>query len=820
MRGLFCMLRGLIFGILLFPNFACAQVTKINGKIIDQKTGEALPFVNVVLQGTNIGSHTDMEGNYHIETSFPTDTLIASFVGYITKKRPILKGQKQTINFEFSTNNTQLMEIVVRPGEDPAEVLLRKILANKAQNSKNKIPYYQYECYNKIEIDLNNFKTEKLKKNPFFKPFSFVFDNVDTSKLNGKIFLPAILSESVSDVFHRGNPKAEHEVIKATRISGTNSKSISQFSGDLYQQMYIYDNIIPVFGKSAISPISDIGRFYYKYYLTDSTFIDGKWCYKLLFSTRRKMEPTFQGHLWIADTSFAVHKVEMKLSPDVNINWVYALMLEQTYDKPDGQHWMLTKEKLQVDMNSGTFKTGVFATKTSLFSDFKFEQTQKDAIYSNPEKVEIADSASKYNTAYWERIRPDSLSKKERTIYTNADSATKMPAYKRIFGLFYALSTGYVTLGPVEWGPYYTTYSFNQIEGSRVKLSLRTSNKISKSLEFSGAVAYGFGDNRWKYSMGGKYFFSKKPRNYLAVYYKDDLEQLGQSQNAFREDNLVNSLFRRRPFNRLTYIKELRSYYEIDWFQGFSTQLAFYHREVEPTSVIKFEYSELSLPTNALVTSDFRLKVRFAYREKYLAGEMSRVSLGTKYPVFQAQYIKGFKGLWNGQFNYDRLIVSVNQWFKLAPIGWSEYQIQASQVWGKLPYPLLGLHQGNEAYSYDDFAFNMMNYFEFVSDKYVSGYFAHHFNGFLLNRIPLVRKLKWRELVTFRGLIGNLSEQNRNVMLFPDGLQRLTKPYAEAGFGIENIFQFIRVDFLWRLSYLDNPNIQKFGVRFSLRFNL
>ncbi|MBX7182589.1 MAG: DUF5686 and carboxypeptidase regulatory-like domain-containing protein [Bacteroidia bacterium] len=820
MRNFYWVFLSCFWGLLCIPSTILCQVTRISGQIIDGKTKEPLPFVNIILQGTTIGTHTDMEGNYLIETSFPTDTIIASFIGYTTQKKAIRKGVKQTIPFEFSATNTQLMEVVVKPGEDPAELLLRKILANKSKNSKDNSPYYQFTCYNKIEIDLNNFKTEKLKKNPFFKPFGFVFDNVDTSKLNGKIYLPAILSETVSEVYHRSSPKAEREIIKATRVSGTSSKSISQFSGNLYQELYIYDNYLKVFGKSTISPISDIGRYYYKYYLTDSMVIDGRWCYKLLFSSRRKMEPTFLGHLWIADSSFAVAKVEMKLSPDVNINWIYDFMLEQTYSNPDGQHWLLTKEKLQVDMNSGTFKTGAFATKSSYFTNFVFDKTQKDAFYSKAENIEFTDSANIQTKEFWDENRPEQLSQKEQRIYTNTDSVQKMPAYKRIFTFFNALSTGYVTLGPVEWGPYYTTYSFNQIEGSRIKLGLRTSNKVSKRFELSGSIAYGFKDERIKYSVGGKFFFSKKPRNHIALYYKDDMEQMGQSQNAFREDNLVNSLFRRRPFNRLTYIKELRTYYEIDWFQGFSTQLALYHREVEPTSVIKFEYSELPLPTNSLVTTDLRLKFRFAYREKYLAGEMTRVSLGTKYPVVQIQYIKGFKGLWNGQFNYDRLILGINQWFKVGPIGWSEYQIQASQIWGKLPYPLLGLHQGNEAYSYDDFAFNMMNYFEFVSDKYASGYYAHHFNGFFLNRIPLIRKLKWRELVTFRGLIGSLSESNRNVMVFPDGLQWLTKPYAEAGFGIENIFQFIRVDFLWRLSYLNNPNIQKFGVRFSLRFNL
>ena len=301
--------------LLLFSSGLSSQTTKIMGQVIDSKTQEPIPFVTVAFLNSDVGTSSDFSGNFSIETKHPGDTLWAIYVGYKKLGIPIIKNKFQIVKFELEPDQvgTTLKEVVIKPGRNPAEILLEKIIQNKKFNNKENLDYYQYEVYNKIEIDANNI-SKKLSKFILVKPFKFIFDYVDTSTVNGKTYLPFFISEVLSDYYYRKNPKTGKEIIIATKNTGTVNKSVSQYLGNMYLDINIYDNFINVFDKNFISPVANFGLGFYKYYLIDSAYIGNQWCYKLMFKPRRKQELTFTGDMWVHDSTFAIRKVNVRIA--------------------------------------------------------------------------------------------------------------------------------------------------------------------------------------------------------------------------------------------------------------------------------------------------------------------------------------------------------------------------------------------------------------------------------------------------------------------------------------------------------------------------
>ena len=563
------------------------------------------------------------------------------------------------------------------------------------------------------------------------------------------------------------------------------------------------------------------GLMYYKYYLVDSAYIDNRWSYHITFMPRRRQEPTFAGDFWVHDSTFAINRIEVSIASDANINYINGFSAYQEFDMIDSV-WMMTKDNLLVDFTLTDKSMGIYGRKSSSYKNFVLNKPRSDDFYSGPEDVSVTEDASDKTDEFWVAARHDSLADNEKAIYQMVDSIKSVPVFKTYVDIIALVISGYHVVGQLELGPYFTTYSFNQVEGNRLRLGGRTSNAFSTRLMLEGYGAYGFLDEKFKFGTGFKYFVTKTPRQLVGVSIKQDMEQLGQSPNALRQDNILASVFRRNPFYKLIFVNQYQAYYEREWFSGFSNRISFNNRTLHPTDSIVFE----KLLTDAtvrqipnIITSEINFYTRFAFREKYVSGEFERVSLGTKYPILQLNYSLGIKGLMGGQYEYQKATFNVYNYVRTAPFGYLDYGFKMGKIWGKLPYPLLELHPGNETYSYDKYAFNMMNYFEFVSDEYLSLSLAQHFNGFFFDRIPLLRKLKWREVVLGKGVIGSLRDENRNEMYLPENMNSLSKPYMEAGAGIENIFKVLRVDALWRLSYLDNPNIQKWGIRATIQIN-
>lgn len=805
----------LAFVLIISSQLGYSQLTRIRGKVVDADTKEPLSFVTLAFKGTTIGTITDTKGEYFLETRSASDILSISYVGYDSKSIPIKKGQYQEINIELNSTSLSLEGVTIVPGENPAHPILRNIIKNKKHNNPDRFDAYSYENYNKIEIDLNNVDDE-MKKKKIFKQFQFVFNYVDTNAITGKTFLPVFISEAISDYHFQRSPRIEKEVIKASKISGVKNESVSQFTGKIYQNVNIYNNFINVFDQGLVSPISDVGLLYYKYYLIDSAFLDHKWCYQISFKPKRKMEPTFTGDFWVNDTTWAIVKAQVRLADYVNLNFVNDLVASAEYQFLNDSIWFPKQMSLFVDFNLTDKTTGFFGRKTTAYSNVKFNEPILDTIQSLQNNVTVQEGALEHGDKYWQKSRPFVLSKKEAGIYQMVDSVKQVPMYKTFFDIVNMFVNYYYVVGYVEIGPYYKTYSFNEIEGNRFRVSGRTSNKFSKKIMFSAFTAYGDKDNRFKYGLGALYVIKKKPRQVVYLDYKSDIEQLGQSQYALTEDNILTSVLRRNPNYKLTLVKEFSGYYQKEWFNGLSNKLSFSYRDIYPSDSIRFEVNNISA-FKKITTASVTLNTRWQKDEKFVSGEFDRVSLGSIYPEINFDVTGALKGVLGSDYEYFKLHVNYYHKFNINPFGYTRLILDAGKIFGKVPYPLLQLHEGNETYAFDRYAYNMMNYYEFASDQYASAIVEHHFQGFFLNHIPLMRRLKWREVASCKYLIGSISDKNKNVLDFPYGLGEVSHPYMEAGIGVENIFKVIRIDAMWRLTHLGNPNIEKFGIRAGLQ---
>lgn len=798
---------------------ASAQITKIMGTVINAKTDEPIPFVNVYFEGTSIGATSDFEGDYIIETYTPGDSLTASFVGYHSVTKKVTPKIFQQINFSLDPSEVLLDEVVILPGENPAEVILRKVIENKEINNRKEFDAYEYEVYTKIQFDANNIR-ERLQERRLVKPFKFIFNYMDTSTLNGKAYLPVFLSETMSEIYYRKDPKEKLEVIKASKLSGVDNESLTQFLGDLNASVNIYDNYINLFQKNFVSPVANFGLSFYRYYLVDSMFIDNQWCYHLMFKPRRKQELTFSGTFWVHDTSFAIKRVDMKLAGDMNLNFVGAGMIRQEYSLIDGQYWMLTRDYLMGDFNiTKKAKTiGIYGHRTTSLKNFVFNRPHPDEFYKSPVSVVVEDSAMYKGKAYWVKTRHDSLSTRERGIYEMIDSIKGVPLFDTYMDLGYMLVNGYYIWGNFELGPYYKLLSFNAIEGARFRFGGQTSNDFSTKLMLTGHVAYGTADYRLKYGLGFQYMFNTNPRRTISGSYLYDMVQLGQSQDAFSQENFFAVFFRRNPANKLSMLERYKISYEHEWINGFSNTFGFSHHKLFPVGDSRFivfpEPDSYKIEDN-IISAEASIRFRWAFKERYILGNFTRITVGTKYPIFELEYGYGIHGLFLSEYEYHRLQFQVKQWFNVFSIGWSKYILESGKIWGTLPYPLLKLQPANETFLFDEYAYNLMNYYEFINDEYVSLYYTHHFDGYFFNRIPLMRKLKWRTVVHGRALLGSLSAKNKAYSLFPGRLVNHTSPYYEAGVGIENIFKFIRVDAIWKLSYRNTNSSRNFGVFIS-----
>jgi len=805
---------------------------EISGMVKDKATGEGVPFATVFFPGSDVGTPADLDGRFSLP--FPTppgDTLRVTAIGYGTwnRRMNLSANHHPTLLIELSREAASLSEFVFHAGEDPAIVLLKKIIAAKPSNNPDRLQNYSYQVYNKLEVDIRNLSRKQFESLPvpMIKKFGFIYNNLDSTSEKTP-FLPFFLTETLSDYYFQRNPKRTREFIRATQVKGVKNESVDQFLGSNYQNVNAYNNFIPVFDKSFVSPISNNGAFYYKYRIKDTQMAYGHPIILVEFRPRRDGENCFFGDFWVVDSVYAIQRISLEVPKNANINYVSRVSLYQETAPAHDSLWFTVKDKFVCDFNLpySPRLPGFIGRKTTNYRNVVVNNDSVAEVVNNPEfrkDVIVADTAREHDDEFWNAARPDTLSKNERAIYSMIDTLNGLPVFQRFKNTLKLLFGGYVTVGPVDIGPYYNIYSRNQVEGDRFRLGFATNRHLWKDLRLSGYGAYGTRDQKFKY-----WITNRKQRTYLFASYRHDVDRSNNYyDNQVTADNIFANIGRKAgvPF-KLAFVDDVRFEYYQEHYNGFSHMVTLQHRKFDPYRPLPSTgifIDDAGQEHEDVISSEIGLRLRYAYKEEFVEAHYFRQSLGSKYPIVELRGTMGMKDVLASGYDYKKASVSVSDNVRIAPFGSIYYNLFAGKVFGTVPYPLLEVHPGNEFHYYSRQAFNMMTRYEFISDQYAGFNVEHSIGGGIFNYIPYLKRAKLRQFWTAKGIIGSLNDDNSKLNLNKGYAFRTleSSPYIEVGTGIENILQLLRLDFIWRVTPKPAPNEERskyFGIFGSVRF--
>jgi hypothetical protein len=821
------------FPVIIFLSLVClsfsalAQQTVVKGKVTDATSGDPLPFVNVVFRGTSIGTTTDFDGNYTVTTTMVVDSIIVTSIGYIRRGKNVVVGTTQTINFQLQENVTNLQEVVVLSGENPAFEILRRVDKNRTKNDKRKLTAYEYDSYTKIEIDVDNI-SEKLRQKKTMKKITQVLDSVQRiAGEDGKPILPMFISESVSKFYFRDNPQLRYEKILKSKISGVGIEDgslVTQFIGSSFQEYNFYQNWLNIVSKEFISPIADGGRAYYEYDLTDSVYIGDRFCYRIDFFPKSPQDLAFTGTVWIDKEEYALKQIDVSVGKQANLNFIEKIKIQQELEKVSDGSWLPSKNRVLIDVSELTnASAGVLAKFYTSNKNFVVNKPYEPSFYEHP--IVMAEDARMHEEeAYWDTLRHEPLSETEKNVYKMIDTLQNIPIVKTYTDIIKIIVDGYYDAGKIKLGPYIGLFAVNNIEGFRIQSGFKTTSDFSNRWILGGQVGYGFKDEKVKYSAFVTNILSRDRWTTASFRVRHDIGRVGIDDEILADSYLFLAAQRWGVFRKGYYFDEARFNFQRELFKGFTQRVAFRYLTFQPT--FNFGYKP---PTDGAMdtltnfeTAELIVESRWARDELFIQDGNDRLSLGTsKWPVITIRYTRGFSGILNSDFDYNKIRLSFYKRIRFGPLGVGYLNIFGEYMFDQAPYPLLTPHLGNQTPVYTAVTFNLMKYGEFVSDRYGALQYQHHFEGLLLNRIPLIRKLKWRFLGTANLIAGGMSKANETLVTTDDiGFLRNGIPYVELGYGVENIFKFLRVDFIHRLSYLNRPDVRRFGVFFSFQFNL
>jgi len=830
--------------LVLLPAVLLAQTTEIKGTITDARTQEVMPAVTVAFEGTTIGASTDNAGKYRLSGNVTATRIKVSFIGYKTVFKEITPGNVQTIDIVLTEDRQQLNEVVIRSGKktrytnrnNPAVELIRQVIAHKDKNRLESFDYAEYKQYEKMAFSLSDL-SEKFKNKRIFKNYQFLFTEQDSDAMGGKNLLPVYMEEKLSDNYFRKSPYAKKQIIQANKQvkydeNFIDNEGLKAYFNRMYMDIEIYDNNIPLLGNQLLSPIAGAAPSFYKFFITDTIKDVSPQLIELSFTPRTTTDMLFQGKIYITmDGNYAVQKAILSVNKNINLNFVRQMQTTLAFEKTADGKYRLSQSDLKMDFGLNKNKGGgVYGERVVIISDFAVNKPRPQDVYAGPAQM-IAFNATEKGDEFWKANRPDTLKPQEENIYKNIDSLQTIPSFKRTMKLVTLFVAGYDNLGPFEVGPVNTFYNFNPVEGFRLRLGGRTTTTLSKRYYFETYGAYGFKDEKFKYFLSGTYSLNNKsiysfPQEYVRASVQHDTKIPGQELQFVQEDNFLMSF--KRGLNEIyTYNDVFRLDYVHEYLNHFSYKFELKGWNQSPAGVLYFQNAVNNAPNtiNNLQTTELSMELRYAPQEKFYQGKLYRTPIPDKYPIFTLRYQEGIKGLFKGDYNYQSVTANITKRFYESQLGFTDVSAEGGYIFNKLPFPLLDIHHANQSYALQLQSYNMMNFLEFVSDHYASLNVDHHFNGVIFNKVPLLQKLKLREVVSFKSLWGGLRQENNPandpaLLRFPvngDGkpitYSLNNGPYMEASAGIENIFKVLRLDVIRRLSYLDHPDAPKWGVR-------
>lgn len=843
--------RKLIASIIVLVSFSGTAVAqmKIMGTVGDADTKSPLIDVTISVPETNYSTKTDANGNFTITVPDGTKMLYFGKEGYKKDLYTLSSGNVQRITISLKDRTTVVEEVVIRSQkgkyrnkDNPAVELIRKVIANKEKNRFNSYDNLRFEEYEKIQFSLSN-TYKKLSTNRLVRKYPFLKENIDTTKIGGKAILPLYMEEVLSDNFQTFSPNKSKKLIKGEKKVTLNedffdNAGMGTYLKHIYQKIDIYDNNINLLTNQFLSPIAESAPTFYKFYIRDTIVVHDDKMVNLSFTPRNKSDFLFSGNLLISlDGNYAVQGAEMRINKNTNVNWVKEMDISQEFEKNELGKYIITKSKITADFGiSKNSEGGIYGERTLTFKKYSINQPIEASVFSGDATV-ISESAMTQDSTYWEQNRHESMTESETKVYANIDKLQNSKSFKRTMNLVTLLFAGYLKASDYfEIGPFNTFYSFTPVEGFRLRFGGRTTQNFSNKIYLESYVAYGFRDEKWKYYLGGTYSMSGKnrftfPSKGINVNYQQDTKIPGQELQFIQEDNFLLS-FKRGVNDKWLYNNIYRAEYYQEFLNHMSFKVGYKNWKQMGAGGLSFSDDTTKEPVSGITSSEIYTEFRWAPHEEFYQGKLYRFPLPNKYPVFTVRGTWGLKDVLKGDYDYKKVNVNIYKRFYFSQFGFSDVVLEGGYTFGKVPYPLLDIHRANQTYSYQLQSYNLMNFLEFVSDQYASLQYEHTFNGFIFNKIPLLKKLKFREFISFKMLYGGLRDENTptgsqaGLMRFPTdengtpttySLEK--EPYMEGSVGVGNIFKFFRVDYVRRFNYLDHPNVSKSGIRFRFKFD-
>jgi len=819
------------FSLFILVSTLLHSQTKVSG-IIKDAFGEPIAYANVVFKNSYEGTITNEKGRFYLESEKDYTTVVFSFMGYSTKEINLSERSNFNLNIILKETSAALDEVLIISGKqskknNPAIDILRKIWENRRENGVRKFKQYEYDKYEKLEFDLNTIDSA-LIKSKLFREMEFVFEQTDTSRITGNTYLPIFINEAISKVYGDNNLKKEKTILEGNKNSGfEDNQVLIEFVKDLYSDFDVYDNYLKFFDKAFTSPLSRTGIDVYNYVLLDSAFIGDKWCYNIIYYPRRKNELTFKGDFWVNDTTWAIKEINLHASKSANINWVREVYIEQEFEVLNDSIFLMTRDYIMSDFSFQKKESahGMYGKRTTLFDAYQFDIEREEKFYKenvDPYQFEI------YNRPdnFWNEKRMEALSKDEKGVYEMLDTLKTVPRFKNLYNIGAMLGSGYYEFEGFDYGPIYSTFGYNEAEGLRIRAGGRTYFSQSDMWRLEGFTAYGFKDQRFKFGLSGKWLLNRNSRLIVFGGFRKDVEQLGasltNSKDVLGRNRASSALITVGSNDRLTRINLSTLGFEMETAKNFIFRITGSYRTLRSaTSSFNIDYfdgdgniqSETQQP-------ELEISINYTPLRKTSGFGVERFIVnGGDFPTFFAGYTFGIKDVLDGDFEYHKVQALYTQPWNVGGLGRLYTTIELGKIYGEVPLGLLSPIPGNQTLFSIYNTFNQLEYYEFVSDTYASFHMQHNFGGRLLGRIPMLRKLNLREVIGFRAVYGEISEENKAlnasslVYLAPEDI------YWEWSVGVGNIFKVFRIDFNFRGNYLDSPNARKFGVTGTLGFN-
>ena len=823
--------------ILLISTLAVNAQVRIKGVVKDAATNEIVSNASISCEDHKSGASTNNQGNFELITNSAPKRIKVSALGYTSKIVEILEVGKF---LEIKLENTGLLidaiEITRKKkysNRNPATELIDLVIKNKNLNKLEKKDSLYFEGYEKLKFGIIDPKSV-FNKSP--KDLKFFYTNIDSSIIGNKEALNIFMQESLSDNYVQQNPARTKKIIKAEEKTEfdsryVNNPNIESFMGYIFQPLDIYEESIFFIDKQFLSPIAQNAKLYYKYYVRD-TIRTGRDSYvRLQFEPRNPTDLLFKGDLAISmDGRYAVKFANMHLDEKANVSFVNDLRLRLSYYKDKSGVMLQDTTEVTIVFGRGK-KDAIFGHRVSVNSNYNLNHIPNEKLFAGAplEKRLSSEFSVKDN-------RPIALSKSEQSTYENIDSLNNLSSFRTLMAMGYLLSQGYYSLGKFELGPLEYLYHQNNIEGNRIRIGGRSTSAFSDKIYLEGYLAYGLKDQDVKYNLRTAISINGKsvttfPAHYIEGSIQHDIFEPGKGIGFLKGDSFFRSFRSNRP-NKYLNTDAYKLGHMIEFGNHFSLSSSMTLQRRNPIGDLKFTLSSDSNQyLNTINTSDLQFIFRWAPNEKFYYRNLSRSTIIEKYPVFSVQYNKGLSGFLGGDYNYDALRLSISKRLFLNQLGFGDVTLSGGKIWGTLPYPLLempNIQEGNDRHT---ISYQRVNSMEFVADKYLKFAYDHKLNGYLLNKIPLVKRLKLRELFGARMFWGDLSTQNNpylsaDVVYFDKDKENeimtkvMTKdPYWEGYVGLDNIFKVLRVQYYVRMTYNEIKEPVKDRFRFSLHFS-